>query len=302
VATSGRNFLGAYRLVRLLRSSQTCQVWEAIHDGDRRRVALKALHDSFIKDKAEIAALKHEFTVASTFDHPNVIHIYEFDTFRNIPFLSLEFCISRNMKMAIREKEEGIAYWAPQIIENGAKALGYVHQKGWLHRDVKPDNFLLDEFGNIKLIDFSIAEKKKSKLSKLTSWFSSTTIQGTRSYIAPEQIRGQLLDERADIYSYGCTIYELIGGKLPFTADSPDHLLDKHLRGGVPSLQAANGNVTKEFSELVARMMAKDRERRPETMDAFVKLLRNTKIYEHPPRKPQVLIDREKAEAAEEAS
>lgn len=295
MATSGRNYLGSYRLIRLLRSSQTCQVWEAIHDLDRRRVALKALHDTYCRDKSEIAALKHEYTVAAKFDHPYVIHVYEFDTFRNVPYLSLEFCISRNMKMAIREAEEGLAYWTPKIIEEGAKGLGYIHQQGWIHCDVKPDNFLLDTEGNVKLIDFSIAQKKRTGLSKL---FGGTKVQGTRSYMAPEQIRGQVVDDRADIYSYGCLIYELVGGKVPYTATSPDHLLDKHLRAAVPSLQAANDNVTEEFSSLVERMMAKDKKRRPETMDEFIRELKNTKIYRIPPRKPASLLAKEKEEAA----
>lgn len=283
----------------MLRASQTCQVWEAIHDLDNRRVVIKTLRENYIKDKGEIAALKHEFSVAGKFDHPQVIHVYEFDNFRGVAYLVLEFAISRNMKMAIREGVEELAYWTPKIIEDGAKGLGYMHQQGWVHCDVKPDNFLLGNEGNIKLIDFSIAQKKKSGLGKLFGGGSKVkgNVQGTRSYMSPEQIRGVSLDDRADIYSYGCTIYELICGKVPYTATSPDQLLDKHLRAGIPSLQAANDNVTPEFSGLVERLMAKDPKQRPDTMDDVVRLLKNTKIYRIPPRKPAALVDREKAAA-----
>lgn len=279
----------------MLRTSQTCQVWEAIHDLDRRRVALKALHDSYCRDKEQIAALKHEYTVAAKFDHPFVIHVYEFDTFRGIPYLSLEFSISRNMKMAIREAEEELPYWTPKIIEEGARGLGYMHEQGWIHCDVKPDNFLLDTEGNVKLIDFSIAQRKRTGLSKFFG--GSSKIQGTRSYMSPEQIRGQVLDDRADIYSYGCLMYELISGKLPYTATSPDQLLDKHLRASIPSLQAANNNVTDEFSALVEQCMAKDKTRRPENMNSLIRLLKSTKIFRIPPRKPKSLVEREKAAA-----
>lgn len=300
MATAGRNFIGPYRLVRMLRASQTCQVWEAIHDSDNRRVAIKALGDSFIKDKAEIASLKHEYTVAGKFDHPFVIHVYEYDVFRNIPYISLEFCISRNMKMAIREGVEELSYWAPKIVENCARSLAYMHEQGWVHCDVKPDNFLLDTEGNIKLIDFSIAQKKKTGLAKLFGGGSRVNgnVQGTRSYMSPEQIRGKTLDGRADLYCYGCTVFELISGKVPYTATSPDHLLDKHLRAPVPTLLAANDNVTPEFSALIERTMAKKPEQRPESMDEFVKLLKNTKMYRIPPRKPASLVQREKEEAA----
>ena len=284
----------------MLRASKTSQVWEAIHDLDNRKVVIKALRENYVADKSEIASLKHEFTVAGKFDHPYVIHVYEFDSFRGVAYLVLEFSISRNMKMAIRDGVEELAYWAPKVIESGAKALGYMHQQGWIHCDVKPDNFLLDTEGNVKLIDFSIAQKKKSGLSKLFGGSSRVkgNVQGTRSYMSPEQIRGAALDDRADIYCYGCTIFELISGKLPYTATSPDHLLDKHLRASIPSLQAANTNVTPEFSGLIEQMMAKDPKQRPETMDDVVRLMKNIKIYRTPPRKPTSLAEREKAGAA----
>ncbi len=284
----------------MLRASKTCQVWEAIHDLDKRKVVIKTLRENYIRDKEEINSLKHEFTVAGKFDHPFVIHVYEFDNFRGTAYLVLEFAISRNMKMAIREGVEELAYWTPKIIEEGAKSLGYMHEQGWVHCDVKPDNFLLDNEGNLKLIDFSIAQKKKSGLGKLFGGGSKIkgNVQGTRSYMSPEQIRGSALDDRADIYSFGCTVFELMCGKLPYTATSPDHLLDKHLRSAIPSLQAANDNVTPEFSSLVERLMAKDPKQRPDTMNDVVRLLKSTKIYKIPPRKPAILLEREKAATA----
>ena len=281
----------------MLRASKTCQVWEAIHDLDKRKVVIKTLRENYIRDKDEINSLKHEFTVAGKFDHPFVIHVYEFDNFRGTAYLVLEFAISRNMKMAIREGVEELAYWTPKIIEEGAKSLGYMHEQGWVHCDVKPDNFLLDNEGNLKLIDFSIAQKKKSGLGKIFGGGSKVkgNVQGTRSYMSPEQIRGSALDDRADIYSFGCTVFELMCGKLPYTATSPDHLLDKHLRSAIPSLQAANDNVTPEFSSLIERLMAKDPKQRPDTMNDVVRLLKSTKIYKIPPRKPAALLEREKA-------
>lgn len=283
----------------MLRASKTCQVWEAIHDLDNRKVVIKTLRENYIRDKEEINSLKHEFTVAGKFDHPYVIHVYEFDSFRGVAYLVLEFAFSRNMKMAIRDGVEELAYWTPKIIEEGAKSLGYMHEQGWIHCDVKPDNFLLDTEGNLKLIDFSIAQKKKSGLGKLFGGSKvKGNVQGTRSYMSPEQIRGVALDDRADIYSFGCTVFELMCGKLPYTATSPDHLLDKHLRAGIPSLQAANSNVTAEFSSLVERMMAKDPKQRPDTMSDVVRLLKSTKIYNIPPRKPAGLLEREKTTAA----
>ena len=109
----------------------------------------------------------------------------------------------------------------------------YLHEQGWIHRDIKPDNFLVNEEGDVKLIDFALAARERKGLGKL---FGRTKVQGTRSYMAPEQIRGKGLDARTDIYSFGCMLYELVSGRLPFTGVSPEELLRKHLYAPIPVL------------------------------------------------------------------
>ena len=130
-----------------------------------------------------------------------------------------------------------------------------------MHRDIKPDNFLVNDEGDVKLIDFALAQRIRTGLSKLFG--GRTKVQGTRSYMAPEQIRGKALDARADIYSFGCMLYELVSGRLPFTGVSPEDLLRKHLHAPVPVLAGANKNITPDFSDLVGMMMAKDADQRP---------------------------------------
>jgi serine/threonine protein kinase len=115
--------------------------------------------------------------------------------------------------------------------------------RGLIHCDIKPDNYLINEAGNIKLIDFAIAEQKKGFFGRLLSGKKSS-IAGTRSYMSPEQIRGEALDHRADIYSFGCLAYELATGKLPFTGSTTNELLNKHLSSKVPPLETHNKNVT----------------------------------------------------------
>jgi serine/threonine protein kinase len=162
-----------------------------------------------------------------------------------------------------------------------------MHTKGWIHRDIKPDNFLVGRDGETKLIDFTIAEKKKSGLGKL---FYRTKVQGTRSYMSPEQIRGQALDERADVYSFGCTLFEATTGKAPYTGSTPNDLLNKHLQASIPSPVAINQNITPEFASLVKRMIAKRPEDRPASMWDFLKEYRVTKVFKKPPRIPDVTV------------
>jgi eukaryotic-like serine/threonine-protein kinase len=282
----GRDYLGTYRLTRLIRAGQTTQVWEAENEADGKKYALKVLQPNFKKNADEIGFLKHEFEVASEFRHPNVIRIFELNTKSELMFLVLELYDNPNMKIALRQGTQTMARIANKVIEQAAEGLFYVHERGWIHRDVKPDNFLVSEEGDVKVIDFTIAERKRGGFAK---WFSRTKIQGTRSYMSPEQIRGDALDARADIYSYGCVLFELLGGKAPYTGSTPDELLEKHLKASVPSALTVNPDLTQEAAHLISRMMAKDRRQRPESMWEFLKEFRGMKLFK--PKIGQKAVD-----------
>jgi serine/threonine protein kinase len=123
--------------------------------------------------------------------------------------------------------------------------------------------------GEVKLIDFALAQRRRGGLMKM---FARTSkVQGTRSYMSPEQIRGQSVDERSDVYSLGCTIYEIVSGKLPFTGSTTAELLNKHLNSVAPSVQAINRNVSDELAQLLKRMLAKLPAQRPQNCDEFLK-------------------------------
>ena len=153
---------------------------------------------------------------------------------------------------------------AKTILTGCAAGLAHLHEKGWIHRDIKPDNFLLRDDNVVKLIDFNLARKPAGGLSKLFG--GKTKVQGTHSYMSPEQIRGQSLDVRADIYSFGCMVHEFFSGKPPFTANSPNELLQRHLSTKPQPLTVFDKNITPEFAAYVQRMMAKDPKDRPANM------------------------------------
>ena len=282
----GREFLGAYRLIRMIRAGATCQIWEAVRDLDRSRVALKLLQPEMRVNRDEINYLKHEFAVGEPLHHPNVIEIYDFSLDREIAFLVMEFHPGKNVKMLIRTGLETFAYMTQKIIVDSAKGLQYLHEQGWVHRDIKPDNFLVTNEGEVKLIDFALAVKIKTGISRLFG--GKSKIQGTRSYMAPEQIRGKALDERSDIYSFGCMLYELCCGRLPFTGVSPEDLLMKHLHAPVPLLAAGNKNITPDFNDLVASMMAKNPNNRPKTMEEFLRHFHSLRVFRVQPKPPAI--------------
>ena len=174
------------------------------------------------------------------------------------------------------------------MVEQIVESLYYFHSKGYVHCDIKPDNILVNRDGTIKLIDFTIAKKVKTGIGKLFG--GGSKVEGTRSYMSPEQIRGHSLDSRSDIYSLGCLLYELLTGKAPFTGNTPNDLLSKHLSATPPSVLVVNDNVTPEFNNLIKKLMAKKPEDRPQSMWDVLKTVRATPIFKKPPRIPETSI------------
>lgn len=282
VATANERdkIVGPYRLMNLLITGQTSQIWEGMRESDRARHALKMLLPDFRKDREQLGFLKHEYEVGRNLDHPGVVKVFDFAAPKGVPYLAMELYTCGNLKQVLRSVGlEDLGPLLPDIVRQAAEALAYFNNQGWIHRDIKPDNFLLTPEGQVKLIDFALAQRKKTGLSKLFGG-GSKKIQGTKSYMSPEQIRGEALDERADVYSFGCTAYELFNGKPPFTGTNANELLMKHLTAPPPAIAAANSNTTLEFSDLLRKCMAKKPADRPQSMQDFVDRLRMIKVYQ----------------------
>ncbi len=286
--TKSRDFIGPYRLARLIRVGSTAEVWEAIEEHEHSRYALKMLKQSLSSNKSEIALLKHEYNVAKDLISPRVINVKEYREDSGRPCLVMELFSELNMKQALRRGPESLAFMLDKVVEQAAEGLYYMHTKNWIHLDVKPDNFLVSDDGTVKLIDFTIAEKKKGGFSQLFK--NNKVAKGTRSYMAPEQIRRKRCDERTDVYAFGCVLYELCTGKPPFTGDTPNDLLSKHLNASIPSPIVHNNNVTREFADLVKSMMAKKQDLRPESMWEFLKVFRGIQVFKKRPRKPEISV------------
>lgn len=286
--SKSRDFLGPYRLTRLIRAGQTSEVWEVIEESKQERFAVKILRESKSTDKAEIALLKHEFNIAKDLISPRIIKIHEYRVESGRPMLVMELFSELNMKQALRRGPESLAYMLDRIIEQASEGLYYMHTKRWIHLDIKPDNFLVSRDGVVKLIDFTISEKKKTGISKLLH--SSKFAKGTMSYMSPEQIRKKVCDERSDVYSFGCVLYELCTGKPPYTGDTPNDLMQKHISASIPSPIVHNDNVTREFADLVKSMLAKKASGRPDSMWEFLKVFRAIEVFKKRPRVPDISV------------
>jgi len=277
--------VGRYRLLSMVGTGRSCQVWDSIDDDKGEHRALKILVGEYAQNREQKGLLKREFAVGRGLDHPQVIHVYDYQDFRGTVFLVMELFPAQNIKQFfLQAGVEGIAYYLPRIAEQSAASLEYLHAQGWIHRDVKPDNFLMNKQGTVKLIDFALAERRKGVLGKLFP--NRLKIQGTRSYMSPEQIRGRGVDQRSDIYGLGCMLFELVAGKPPFTGQTTQELLTKHLRNPPPPLQSAGRDVTNEFAELIKKMLSKDPAARPQTMHDVSQLFRGLKVFNRNPAPP----------------
>src|SRR5262245_40255035 len=272
--------IGGYRLLNLMMTGQTSQVWECVEAASHRHFAMKLLLPEKEKDSECRKLLAHEATVGKKLAHPNVIRIVHVSTTSKPPYFVMEFFPAGSLKVRLLRKQfDFIKERIHNILKQAATVLAYMNASGWVHRDVKPDNMLVNSAGELKLIDFALAKRieRPSFFSKL--FRRKGKAQGTRSYMAPEQIRDQPLDGRADIYAFGASAYELVTNRPPFRGSNNQDLLNKVLVEKPTSPQTYNQDLTDDFCDLVLRMLAKKKEDRPRDFHEVLMKLRTIKVY-----------------------
>ncbi len=275
-------YMGPYRLLNVINTGQTSRLWHAYDDKNRTFVGIKTLLDRFAAEKEQLQILKWEYEVAHKFSHPKLIQLKEFGWQGKTPYLVMEWFSAPNLKMWINRGYDQYCRFLPRLLPDMAESLLYMHGQGWTHRDVKPDNFLLkEETGEMKLIDFALARKIVKGFGKLIARRLKT--QGTASYMSPEQIRGLPPDPMMDIYSLGCTYYELLTGRVPFTGETMNDLLNKHLSALPTPVTQRNKNLTPEFANLLKIMMAKQPEDRPKSTAELLQQLRGIRMFRRDP-------------------
>ena len=270
--------LGPLKLVQQIGLGKHCQVWEAVDAKSRKQVAIKVIVPDMATDAGQRKLLEHELKVAKSLDHPTVIKIDRLSEEGGLPHLVMEYFPAANLKKQIAAGVEPLVPKLQRIVTETALALDHMHSRGWVHRDVKPDNVLATADGQVKLIDLAIAAKASGFLGKLLG--SKTLAQGSPSYMSPEQIRGEALDARSDIYSFGCVIFELISGRPPYTGADTNDLLNKHVSATVPAVDAFNKNATTACAKFLRQMLAKKPAERPASMKEVLQQLRAIRLVE----------------------
>jgi len=297
MSTGRKEFVGPYRMFHLIRVGATYEIWAVQPLGESASYAMKWLPPGEKYSRRAASELKHEYHVGKSLEHKSIIKTYDYGMGKDGAYLTMELFKTPSLKQQISDGYERLHYRLEEILTGAALALQYMHKQGWTHRDIKPDNYLVNENNEVRLIDFTIARKIPKGISKMFG--SKAPVQGTYSYMSPEQIRGKEVDARADIYSFGCMIYELMTGKLPFTATSSTELLNKHLKARPPELSMLQKNIKPEFGKLVHRMLAKDPNDRPESLMEFYRELKAGRCFHIKP-KPPLTEEEEAAKKAQE--
>lgn len=281
--TGAEERIGAYRVVRVIHSGVTSVVMEVLDDSTHRRLAIKQLAGDRCDDASERRKFAFEAKLGLELRHPSLIRVHEYVADREQPYFVMEYFPAPNLKLPLVRPN---VYPMPtehlhKIIRQAAAGLACMHDKGWVHRDVKPENILANRTGDVRVIDYTITMRVRSGLSRLFA--GKVPRQGTGTYMAPEQIRCESPAPAADIYSFGATCYELACGRPPFRADSQQELLSKHVREKPIPLTSRDERVTPEFSDAVMRMLRKDPAERFASLHEFLTAFRKIRIYRNDP-------------------
>jgi serine/threonine protein kinase/uncharacterized protein HemY len=257
--------IGPYRILEQLGRGGMATVFKAYHAALDRYVAIKALHPAFLEDPNFHARFQREARVVAKLEHPNIVPIYDFAEYEGRPYLVMKYIEGDTLKARLGEGPVERAELV-RVVEAVGAALSYAHQKGILHRDVKPSNVLLARDGGIYLADFGLARIAQAGESTL----SSDMMLGTPQYISPEQAMGLgELDERTDIYSFGVMLYELVVGKVPFSADTPFSIIHDHIYTPLPLPSLLNPDVPEAVERVLLKALAKERADRYPSAEAL---------------------------------
>lgn len=239
---------------------------------DNEVVALKLLYPHLVKDPTTFARFRNEVLIARQLAHPNIVRLYDFgNAGMGYYYIVMEYVDGDNVTAQIyRPKHERITFeQSLRYLYDIATALSHAHKKGVVHRDLKPDNMLLTAEGDLKLTDFGLARSLY-----VDKGFTDTgEAVGTPYYMAPEQVRGERVDGRCDIYALGILAFELTVGKKPFEADCWFNLAAQHLMEPIPRFANKRNKIPKWFEEFVLICAAKDPEERFQTMDEVLEVL-----------------------------
>lgn len=297
----GKRLAGRYEVQEIIGVGGMSVVYKAYDNVDDRIVAVKILKDEFLENEEFKRRFKNESKAIALLSHPNIVKVFDVSFGENLQYIVMEYIDGITLKEYINK--QGAITWNDALffMTQILRAVQHAHDKGIVHRDIKPQNIILLPSGNIKVTDFGIARFSRSETKTLTE-----SAIGSVHYIAPEQAKGEYTDEKADIYSLGVVLYEMLAGNVPFEADSAVSVALMQLQADAEKLTDINADIPLGLEQICVHAMQKDPIERyqtatemlldieevikdPNTTFNYTKLVDSnpTKIMEKPPVDPE---------------
>jgi eukaryotic-like serine/threonine-protein kinase len=260
----GETIADRYEVEELVGHGGMSSVYKARDSLLERNVALKILHEQYTADEEFVERFKREARAVAQLQHPNIVTVIDRGEAEDRQFIVFEYIDGENLKELVVRKGRLDVREALEIAIEVARGLAFAHSQGIVHRDVKPQNVLLNGDGRAKVTDFGIA--RSLDVDGMTQ---TGTVLGTSNYIAPEQASGQPVDTPSDVYALGVVVYEMLAGEVPFPGESLVAVAMKHVHEAPPNLLDVRSEVPLRVAAAVDRALEKDPEQRFGSMDAF---------------------------------
>lgn len=249
----GKRLDGRYEIQEIIGVGGMAVVYKAYDSIDDRIVAIKILKEEFLANEEFRRRFKNESKAIAVLSHPNIVKVYDVSFGDNLQYITMEYIDGITLKEYIEQQR--IVNWkeALHFTTQILRALQHAHDKGIVHRDVKPQNIMLLQNGNIKVADFGIARFSRNETRTMTE-----SAIGSVHYISPEQARGEITDEKADIYSVGVVLYEMLTGQLPFQSDNAVSVAIMQLQSDAKRPREINENIPLGLEQITLRAMQKN--------------------------------------------
>jgi class 3 adenylate cyclase/tetratricopeptide (TPR) repeat protein/tRNA A-37 threonylcarbamoyl transferase component Bud32 len=256
--------LGPYTILEEVGRGGMATVFRAYQATVERHVAVKVLHRAVVHDPELLERFRREARLIARLEHPHILPIYDFDGDHDPPYIVMRYLDSGTLKEVLERVAQGnaplplseIGYLLRQV----ASALDYAHRQGIIHRDVKPSNIMLDREGNAFVTDLGIARLVSRQMIQVGGAITQTgATVGTPDYMAPEQAMGRGdIDQRADVYSLGVIVFQLLTGRMPFESDTPMGVMIKHIQEPPPSVTSLNPTLPVLVDGVMLKCLAKE--------------------------------------------
>ncbi len=278
-----------YEIIKMLGHGGMSRVYLALDVKTQQTMVLKFLNEDLLGNIAVFERYQREAEIGSRIDHPHVQHMLNTDEQRSDQYLVMEYIQGRTLRAVLEDA-------APNLLPIGevlrltlqiGEALAYCHEHGVFHRDIKPENIMIQDDGNVKIIDFGVALLEGARR---VTWRGLTGTVGTPDYMSPEQLKGERGTAPADVYAVGIILYEMLCGRTPFDGENVFAVMNQHVSQDPPSILTCNPDVPQELATVVMRAIRRDPQKRYKTMNDMLydlKNLEHVKPVAYQPDKPQ---------------